>query len=547
MSGCRTYALTWLLLTVGCSGFRVHHDATSVGDSSYPPSDSAPDVARRDGPLITDGPRDDGPRDAAKADGPPLDAAKLDGPPLDAARLDGPPLDATRLDGGVISDLSLPLDGGITGPWARSLSGYPLTVVSARAVAMDANNNVFVTGYFVATLTVDGQTINSAALNNAYNVFVAKFLPTGKLAWLTSGGGADPSIGQAIALDSKGNVYVGGIFQTTATFGNATLVGSAGDNGFVAKLSANGQFLWAVACGSKEADDLSSLVVDGNDDIIVGGSFGGNLFREGTFGSHKLISDGGADGFVAKLSAQGVFAWAVAARGTSSERLNSVAVDGSGAIYACGFTLSPTLTVGTKSQTALTNNFYTFATKLNPQGAASWLKLFGGTDSSYPCNIAATPTNQVYLAASFEGSLQLAGATLTSQGFDDVYVTHLDSSNGTPLWARSFGGPDDDIVNGIAVGGSDIYLSGTFQDKLVAGQIYLGASKDQFIVHLSSSGGLGPAVVAGGITDDNGYGIAARGTEGVFVGDFRSQVTFGKVVLDSKNRAASVWRLTLPH
>src|SRR5205814_4872891 len=66
--------------------------------------------------------------------------------------------------------------------------------------------------------------------------------------WAHSAGGPGNDVGEAIATDKAGNVYVVGRFeQPTATFGGTTLTSAGKYDAFVAKYQADGTFLWAKA------------------------------------------------------------------------------------------------------------------------------------------------------------------------------------------------------------------------------------------------------------------------------------------------------------
>jgi hypothetical protein len=97
-------------------------------------------------------------------------------------------------------------------------------------------------------------------------------------------------------VDSGGNTYITGYFQTTAVFGTTTLTSAGSLDVFVAKLDANGNFLWATRAGGTNTDYVQGIAVDSGGNYYVTGSFQTTV----VFGTTTLTSAGGYDIFVTK-------------------------------------------------------------------------------------------------------------------------------------------------------------------------------------------------------------------------------------------------------
>ena len=69
----------------------------------------------------------------------------------------------------------------------------------AQGVALDPAGNLYVTGFFSSTMTVEGVTVTSQGL---FDVFLAKFDPNGALLWLKTAGGTGSDIGHGVVIDS---------------------------------------------------------------------------------------------------------------------------------------------------------------------------------------------------------------------------------------------------------------------------------------------------------------------------------------------------------
>ena len=93
-------------------------------------------------------------------------------------------------------------------------------------VAVDSNGDIYVTGAFEQTATFGSTTLTSAGDTD---IFVAKMNSTGYWFWAVQAGGSNQDIGEGIALDSSGNVFVTGTFQNSAQFGTNSLTTNNGN------------------------------------------------------------------------------------------------------------------------------------------------------------------------------------------------------------------------------------------------------------------------------------------------------------------------------
>ncbi|MBP7333457.1 MAG: SBBP repeat-containing protein [Candidatus Cloacimonas sp.] len=176
--------------------------------------------------------------------------------------------------------------------WAKQAGGTSYD--SGCSIAVDANGNSYVTGYFYSSATFGSTTLTSSGY---WDIFVAKLDNNGNWLWAQQAGGTDYDSGFSVAVDANGNIYVTGSFKESATFGTTTLTSIGYSDIFIAKMDSNGNWLWAKQAGGTYYDEGMSIAVDANGNSYVTGCFSGSA----TFGTTTLISSGGYDIFVAKL------------------------------------------------------------------------------------------------------------------------------------------------------------------------------------------------------------------------------------------------------
>ena len=146
----------------------------------------------------------------------------------------------------------------------------------AQALAIDANGNVYVTGF-----TNGGLESTNAGSNDA---FLRAYDPSGTELWTRQFGTTASDVGLGVATDANGHLYV-----TGQTSGNLEATNSGGIDAFLRAYDPNGTELWTRQFGTTTFDRASSVATDTSGHVYVTGITDGAL--EGT-------SSGGDDAFL---------------------------------------------------------------------------------------------------------------------------------------------------------------------------------------------------------------------------------------------------------
>ena len=134
--------------------------------------------------------------------------------------------------------------------WVKQAGGSSGDIGGGTGIALDAYNNSYVTGYFTGSTTFGTGEANVSILESAGagDIFVAKYNSNGVLEWGRQAGGLSDDVSLGIAVDSSGNSYLAGFFESTATFGPGVDLTSAGASDvFVAKFGQCAQQIIAFA------------------------------------------------------------------------------------------------------------------------------------------------------------------------------------------------------------------------------------------------------------------------------------------------------------
>ncbi|MCT4582972.1 MAG: SBBP repeat-containing protein [Flavobacteriales bacterium] len=343
--------------------------------------------------------------------------------------------------------------------------------------------------------------------------------------WATSFGQNSNDGSKSVAVDAAGNVYTTGFFQGTVDFdpgpGTYNLSSFLGNDIFIQKLDANGNFIWAKTFGGSGEDYGTSITTDASGNVYTTGIFYNTVDFDPGAGIFDLDAVGSDDIFVQKLDANGNFLWAVAFGGTSIDAGQSITLDAAGNIYTTGsFRSTVDFDPGTGTDYITSNgNEDVFVQKLDANGNFLWAKAFGGTGPESAQSIAVDATGNAYTTGRFVGTVDFdpgaANYEITTSNNRDIFVHKLDSS-GNFLWAKTFGSaPINDVGESVVVDASgNIYATGNFQGTVDfdsgSGTFNLtsNGSRDAFVLKLDPSGNFLWAKTLGGSSNDYGHSLA---------------------------------------
>lgn len=299
----------------------------------------------------------------------------------------------------------------------------------------------------------------------------------------------------------------------------ATPVGSSS----ISANSDNGEFIWAKALGGAGANDEFgdvgfSVFADEAGNVYTTGWFEGTADFDPGEGTYNLTSAGRADIFVSKLDSAGKFVWAKALGGEDVDGGYSIFVDGVGNVYTTGFfydTADFDPGPGTFNLTSADGSGV-FVSKLNSAGEYVWAKALGGNSGT---GIFVDEQGGVYTTGDFAGTADFDPGpgtfNLTSAGYDDIFISKLDSA-GEFAWAKALGGSDPDYGSDIFVDSlGNVYTTGWFWGKADfdpgAGSFDLASAGgvDIFVSKLDGAGNFVWAKAMGGRGHDGSYGVFA--------------------------------------
>ena len=223
-------------------------------------------------------------------------------------------------------------------------------------------------------------------------------------------------------------------------------------------------------------------------EVYVTGAFQGTI----NAGADPLVGVAADDVYLMSFDPEGNHRWSKQFGDAVDQAGTGLVVDGEGNVILVGIN-EGLLNFGMGNEGP-----GLFVAKFAPDGQLIWSRSFGGTTNitldGDPA-VVVTSTNDIVLAGSFTGTLQLDGGPITSTGTgSDIFVVKLRSSDGSTStsaggWARRFGASGSDGVQGlrIDVAGS-ILLTGQHADGTVFGSSPPMPGTGMFIAKLDANG-----------------------------------------------------------
>lgn len=190
--------------------------------------------------------------------------------------------------------------------WCKQFGGTSFNV--GNSLALDASNNIYSTGYFNAVADFDpgASTFNLASFGGS-DIFISKLDVNGNFLWAAQIGGTSADVGNSISVDASGNCYSSGYFASSnADFdpgaSTYTFATAGGNDVFVSKLNALGNFLSAYRISGPNNETGRGITCDNSANVYLTGDFQNVTDFDPGLATYTLSASGPPNVFVCKLN-----------------------------------------------------------------------------------------------------------------------------------------------------------------------------------------------------------------------------------------------------
>jgi hypothetical protein len=232
--------------------------------------------------------------------------------------------------------------------------------------------------------------------------------------------------------------------------------------------------------------------------------------------------NGGLDAFVVKVTPSGqALVFATYLGGSSDDSGQGIAVDPNGNVYVAGQTTSTNFPNKLAFQGSSGGQSDAFVTMLTPSGSLGYSSYLGGSGNDFAFSIGVDATGAAYVVGSTDGAFPSAGTPSGTGG--DAFLAKVgarpNASTAPSLaFARLIGGSDEETAYGVAVHGTDAWVTGsTLSTDFLTCVSPCPTPTPQptpipngnvFVTRVNSANQLVYSRVVGGGADDTGSAIA---------------------------------------
>jgi len=385
---------------------------------------------------------------------------------------------------------------------------------------------------------------------STWDTFVVKYDTTSAVVWALKLGGTNDDRGGGIAVDAQHNVYVTGYFESTNFYVGAMTLTNRAPSGnsslFVAKFDSLAHLVWADSPRqSTYSSSGSRVAVDGAGNVYVAGSFRGT----NDFGGTNLIGQGYSDALLLKYDSTGHVLWARRAGGEDMDGASGLALDADGNVYLLANIRSTNAVFGAFTFAVKGTNTCQnmVVAKYDPAGTVLWAKQYGGTDIDAGADIALGPKTNCYITGTFMSSNLVFGGTTLSDPkgvpYGDIFVAVL-NRNGDPQSAWAVHGDwsvgstalavdpvGNCYITGFFLGTNLVFTSGWQNGVTLANSDtnFFAGSADAYVAKFTADGNLMRVFQPVGLNDQRAFSLAvdAKGVPYVTGWTMGTNVMFG--------------------
>lgn len=299
--------------------------------------------------------------------------------------------------------------------WARNLLG--ISEVRCNDVAVDKNNDVIITGFYISGIYLENDTIPGSDFPNMY---VVKYNQDGQILWSRCYSSPQGESGQSICFDSLNQTYITGYFSSKLNLDDFQLHGGGGKDIFLISMNDSGDVLWISSTGSMGDDEPFSMEVTANGSLAIAGYITDTL----NFSGDMLVSAGEQDNFLALYSTHGTKLWARRSGGYSEDFAFDLTCSPTGDIYCTGRFISQ----ADFGDTVLSTNLFSdvWVARYSESGQLVWAQSAGGNKND--CGYGICWLNEkVYTTGMYSDTAYFCSSEYIVNGVSDVFVAAFDA------------------------------------------------------------------------------------------------------------------------
>lgn len=323
----------------------------------------------------------------------------------------------------------------------------------------DANQDLYICGRFDNTFDIQGTSLVN--VGNA-DVFLLKMNSDASLDWAITGGSSSLDASVGIAL-TETQIYWTGTYWLNASFGDLELsTEKSARSIFLLELNMDGSINWDLSIHGTGTKNITDIKTDAIGNIYLTGSFSDSLFVM----DRALSAKSETDLFVLKLNESHEIVWLIQAGEEGVTLPERMAIANNGDVILAG-AIQGIATIGADVIDTNTSDDDVFVARFSAGGEGLWGRKAGGVHGQFCSALTLDEDNNIYVGGNIIGVMKLSEDIIIQSPnlANNLFLLKYDS-DGIPIWAKSMGGFDPELVTDLKYKDDRLILSGYFRESL---------------------------------------------------------------------------------
>ena len=230
-----------------------------------------------------------------------------------------------------------------------------------------------------------------------------------------------------LATDSSSNLYFIGAyvnsFSVNVNGNSQNIVNDGGDDLLIGKMNSQGDILWIKNPENSPSDSRPYGIDIHNDNEIY---ITGLFYSDLSLGNFSIAGGGTVNGFLAKINSTGEWQWLIDIDCSCTVILRSLAVDVSGNPYISGTQYSGVINFGNGvSTTGCCGSKDALVAKFDSNGLAQWARSFGGPNEDIAFAITSDKFGRLIVGGIFGETANIGDSQISTTGYSDIFIARM--------------------------------------------------------------------------------------------------------------------------
>ncbi len=346
--------------------------------------------------------------------------------------------------------LAVTISAAGQGSWleASNVTGSGDIIVTKMAI--DNNNDIFISGWFNDEIVSDAGTVTSAG---SYDIFLMKINSDGSHAWIKSFGGTSPDLPGNVVIGPDQTIYVSGSVNGTIFFDAITSIVTQAADAFLANYNSDGTLNWVRnVAGGPFNQRAEAMAIDENRVVLAG------LARDSVIYEDERVGYAGLFTHISSYDLNGNHLDGNIIGFKDVGLPTSIASTPDGFVISGYFRDSLFLDIDSvfNASSSPSSDIYLYKTDKNLNG--QWIRRTTSTSGeNVGYNVKADNTDGIYLVGKISGilinidSTSEESITVPMQEGGDYFMLKYSNSSGNLEWYDIDGSNRDDALYGTVI------------------------------------------------------------------------------------------------